>query len=87
MVTIRDNSFNIVQRSKNLRGILERTRRIAVDRVDVWPDKAGDTAQLGVTWVDGSSCVTDFASFKLCKQWCRARRAFPHAKVHEHAQS
>lgn len=79
-IIIRDASFRIVSRSRNLRGILSRNRQHAVDRVDVWEGKTGG-AQLGVTWADGSSCITDFASFTVCVQWCAARRAFPAATV------
>lgn len=79
-VVIRDASLRIVSRSRNLQGILSRNRIHAVDRVDVWEGEAGD-AQLGVTWADGSSCITDFTSFTVCVQWCASRRAFPAANV------
>jgi hypothetical protein len=81
-VVIRDRDFKPVNVSRNLRGIISSSGRNAVERVDVWPSKSGDGAQLGVTWTNGSSVITDFASFKVCKAWCAARRSFPAATIH-----
>ena len=80
-VVIRDVDFKPVRASRNLRGIMEYTRKHAVQRVDIWPGKDGG-AQLGIAWLDGASCITDFASAHVCKQWCAARRAFPAATIH-----
>jgi len=81
MITIRNADFRITHQSRNLRGILDHTRRAAVERIDIWPGKDG-TAQLGVAWADGSTCITTFASAEVCKRWCAARRAFPAAVIH-----
>lgn len=81
MVIIRDTDGYIVSRSKNLRGIREYLRRHAVERVDIWPHDSG-TAQIGVTWANGASVITDFQSFAVCKQWCASRRRFPAAVIH-----
>lgn len=80
-VIIRDADGHVVSRSRNLRGILEYSRRVPVERIDIWrnPD---ETAQLGITWTNGSSTITDFASFNVCKQWCASRRNFSGAPIH-----
>lgn len=84
MVIIRDTDGCIVSRSKNLRGILDYSRRHIVERVDIWPHVSG-TAQLGVTWINGASVITDFQSFTVCRQWCTSRRRFPAAVIHSKA--
>lgn len=80
-VVIRDIDFQVASRSRNLRGILEYSRRHPVERVDIWEARGG-AAQLGIAWSNGSTCVTDFASFEVCKRWCAARRNFPPARIH-----
>jgi hypothetical protein len=82
-VIIRDADFKPVRTSRNLRGILIHSNLHAVDRVDIWPKR--DSAQLGVTWVDGSSCITDFADPRVCKDWVASRRAFKGVRVVIHA--
>jgi hypothetical protein len=83
-VTIRDRDMRIVSTSRNLRGILGFSRTHVVERIDIWPGAAGG-AQLGITWMDGASCITDFASFTLCKDWVSRRRVFFGAQVVVHA--
>ena len=84
MITIRDSDFCIVSTSRNLRGIIDYSRTHTVKRVDIWPHASG-TAQLGITWSNDSSAITDFQSFTVCKQWCASRRRFPAAVIHSKA--
>lgn len=80
-VVIRDADFKIVSRSRNLRGILDYSRKHLVERVDIWQGAAGG-AQLGIVWLSGASVITDFACFEVCKSWCAARRNFPEPCIH-----
>lgn len=81
MIIIRDKDMNVVSRSNNLRGILDYSRKNEVERVDIWPNDNG--AQFGISWVNGSSCIDDFASAKLCAQFFRHRLdRFKHVKIH-----
>ena len=84
MITIRDRDFRIVSSSRNLRGIIDYSRRHIVERVDIWPHASG-TAQLGITWTNGASVITDFQSSTVCEQWCASRRRFPAAVIHSKA--
>jgi hypothetical protein len=81
-VLIRDADFRVVRTSRNLRGIIGYSRTHAVERVDIYPSSHDCSAQLGIAWADGATCITDFASFEICKNWCAARRAFPKATIH-----
>ena len=80
-VVIRDAEFYVVSTTKNLRGIIEYSRRHRVERVDIWPGKDGG-AQLGITWSDDASTITDFVDSTVCREWCAKRRNFPPAKEH-----
>jgi hypothetical protein len=75
-IIIRDINGRSVRRSKNLRGILEYCRTCQVERVDLFGPNRDGEGVLGVTWADGSTCVTDFASYRLMAEWAKARRAF-----------
>lgn len=81
MVKIYDKDLRTVSTSRNLRGILEYTRKNTVERVDIWPNKSG--AQFGITWSNGSSCISEFADATVCAQFFRHRIArFPVIKIH-----
>jgi hypothetical protein len=75
MITIRDIDFNVVNTSRNLRGILEYTRAHGVERVDIWPGK-DKGAQFGITWNNGASTMSDFASATVCQQFFAKRARF-----------
>lgn len=76
MIVIYDRDLKPVSRSRNLRGILSYPSQ--VERVDIWG------AQLGVTWTDGASTITDFADPAVLREWVRARRIFRGATITEH---
>jgi hypothetical protein len=82
-VIIRDANFKVVSVSKNLRGIITRLGRIEPARFDIWPNARDGGAQLGVTWVDGSSVITDFADAGICRRWVEKRTRGAPVTVHE----
>lgn len=65
------NNGKIVQRSRNLRGIVERAGKQGVRTVVV----AGHL--LVIEFRDGSSCQTAFASDSVLRGWIRRRRWSP----------
>lgn len=82
MIKIHDINMRTVSTSRNLRGILEYTRKNTVERVDIWPNSNG--AQVGIAWHNGSTCITDFADATVCAQFFRHRIArFPNVIIHE----
>jgi hypothetical protein len=75
-INIRDSQGRVVQRSANLRGIVTRAGKVGVERADVFgPNKQGG-GTLGVTFLDGSTVLTDFADYKVLTQWVKERRQF-----------
>ena len=80
MITIYDASLRAVNRSQNLRGILDYTRTHTVDRLDLWPKN--DKCQVGITWANGSSTCFDFASFTVCKRFFESRKQFGAPVIH-----
>lgn len=76
MIKIYDADMRTASTSRNLRGLLEYTRKNEVERVDIWPNKNG--AQFGVTWRNGASCMSDFADSTVCKAFFAKRKAFNH---------
>jgi hypothetical protein len=83
VITIRDKDFKVILRRPGLRRLIDRNRRVAVERVDIWPGVDG-RAQLGVTWVDGSSTITDVSSLGALREWCSDVAAFK-GKIHDHS--
>lgn len=82
-IVIRDSSMRPVSTSKNLRGLLDYTRRNRVNRVDIWPDKVPRTGALvGIEWTNGATTTFTFESLVVCQQWFAARKRFPAATVH-----
>jgi hypothetical protein len=81
-VVIRDSDCKVVSTSRNLRGVIARLGRIRPERFDIWPASDG-TAQLGITWADGSSMITDFASAAICVRFCENRQQGAPINVHK----
>jgi hypothetical protein len=84
MIKIRNVEGRVVSIGKNLRCIVDRSRRVEPNRIDVFVDRQRGTGQLGVTWADDSFCITDFASDKVllnhvqnCR-WKRGARVIVH---------
>lgn len=69
----------IVQRSRNLRGIVNRAWRVgvrsAVGLHSDNPDEPGG-GDLRVLFGDGTYCQTAFASYEVMVAWLRRRRSF-----------
>lgn len=64
----------IVSEQKNLRAIRDYSSRLRpVTDVTVFPAEPANTADHGavlhVTWRNGATCTTTFASFALCKNY------------------
>ena len=82
MATIRDRDFRTVSTSRNLRNVYRHPS--ALERIDIWPRKDGG-AQVGFAWVDGATCITDYASAEVARQFlgrmCK-RRGAPAPVVH-----
>ena len=73
MVFIYNNTGTIIGRSKNLRGIHERCRRVAVALVEVLPKMDGG-ANVIVKWIDNSWFATDFADYGIAVDWAGEKR-------------
>jgi hypothetical protein len=61
--------MRVVSRSRNLRGILEYSRTHFVARIDLY--KHDLEGQLGITWANGSTVITSFASFDVMQRWVK----------------
>lgn len=72
-VTIFDRENNVIGRSKNLRGILNRSRKHVVTRITLG-HMGGSQGQLGITWRDGSFALADFADYEVMRRFVTARR-------------
>lgn len=69
-----------VQRSRNLRGIIERSGRIPVRSVGI-SENAFRQAVLAVCWDDGSRVFTEFASYRVLRMWVSGRNSFQGANL------
>lgn len=80
---IRDTAGAVVMRSHNLRAILDYSRGscVSIERADLFPHKHGQGGTLGVSWNTGASCLVDFASYDVMREWVRARRIFKGAEI------
>ena len=71
---IADDGRTVVQRSQNLRAIINRAHKIGVAQAHVYrcstPECSG---QLYIVFTDRSWCRTRFADFTVCRDWCRTR--------------
>jgi hypothetical protein len=83
MIIIRDKDLRIVQRSKNLRGVLMRSRKLGLERIDIYGPYEDKSAQFGVTWVDGSFTFTNFASYKVLSNWHFVKKHYDVVRFHE----
>jgi len=84
VISIRDSEFKVVGVGRNLRIVMDRSRRIKIERVDIWPGKS-EGAQVGVAWVDGSSSIFDFADAGIAKKFFESRvkrLGWPQPKIH-----
>lgn len=63
----------IVQRSRNLRGLITRAHKIGVARVSLW--RTADGASYYVAFKDGSELRGQFAAFTTCRDFFRSRWA------------
>lgn len=77
-IAIRDFDGNPVARSKNLRGIMDRARKLQHLGVTKLAAKrlrwlTGKEGTLIVQFPDGSWVITHFASFKVLTQWINDR--------------
>lgn len=70
----------VIQKSRNLRGIIERSGRIPVRSVGVSENTFGQ-AVLSVCWADGSRVFTEFADYRVLRMWVSRRRGFQGANL------
>ena len=75
MIEIRDRNGEVIHRSKNLRGIFDHARHTWVEEAVAMPTWQS-TGLLCVTFGDGSTCRTEFASYGVLVQWLRSRRSW-----------
>jgi hypothetical protein len=75
VIEIRDRSDKVIHRSRNLRGIFDHARRTWVEEAVAMPTWKS-TGLLHVTFGDGSTCRTEFASYGVLCQWLRSRRSW-----------
>lgn len=79
MIEIVDLRGRIIHRSRNLRGILDHARRTWVEEAEATPGEEGKGI-LHVTFGDGSTCRTEFASYQVLCWWLRSRRSWAGAR-------
>ena len=72
-ILIWDRDGQVIGRSKNLRGINDRCRKVAAIRTEVAPAITGGASFL-VKWLDGSWTSTTFASYDVACRYQRTRR-------------
>lgn len=70
----------VVQRSRNLRGIISRSARIPVRSVGI-SENSFKQAVLSVCWDDGSRAFVEFADYRVLRMWVSARRSFQGANL------
>lgn len=87
MIKILDRNLNVISKSRNLRGIVARSRCVQPTRLDVYLDERMCKGQLGVVWEDESFVITDFASNKVLEQyvhkalWKRGAQVVIHRRI------
>ncbi len=77
MINIRDRDMKLIRNSRNLRGVLEHSKRHEVVRIDLWRhrhDAPDGSVQIGMEWDDGSSTIFEFASYAVACKWFAVRR-------------
>lgn len=85
MIEIYAPDGNVIHRSRNLRGVLDHARRSWVAEAVAEPLPRGK-GLLRVTFGDGGTCVTEFASFAVLCTWLRARRSWAGCRRIAHAE-
>lgn len=75
MVEIYDSHGQVIRRSRNLRGILDHARRTWIEEASASPAQEGKGI-LSVSFGDGSTCRTEFASYEVLCWWLRSRRSW-----------
>lgn len=68
----------VVSTSRNLRGIMTYSGKVAPKQITLTQD--GVRGWLSVTWVDGATVQTEFASYHIMVDWVRNRRRFRDAR-------
>ena len=72
MIIIRDYDGDVIARSKNLRGINDRCRK--VPGAKPWVYSKNNSTVVDVTWPDGSFAVVVFASDILAYKYAATKR-------------
>lgn len=72
MVNIISEDGRIIARSKNLRGINDRCRKVPGAKVTV--SVFNDWAAIEVSWPDGSFAITNFNSAQLAYKYAATKR-------------
>ena len=72
MIEIKDKHNNVIARSKNLRGINDRCRKVQVVSANV--DTLGDWSYVKVIWADGSWAGVRFESVQLAAKYISTKR-------------
>ncbi len=75
MVEIANAQGQVIRRSRNLRGIFAHARRTWIEKASASPMQAGQ-GLLQVTFGDGCTCRTEFASYQVLCDWLRNRRSW-----------
>lgn len=75
MVVITNTQGQVIQRSRNLRGILEYARRVGLDSACA-ARTADGKGRLDVTFADAATCQVEFASYTALCGWLQARRSW-----------
>ena len=70
----------VIQKSRNLRGIISRSGRIPVRSVGI-SENIFKQATLSVCWEDGSRTFVNFADYRVLRIWVSARRSFQSAAL------
>ena len=75
MIEIRNPQGQVIRRSRNLRGIGDHARRTWLAEAVASPAQDG-RGLLQVTFGDGTTCRTEFASYQVLCIWLHARRSW-----------
>lgn len=72
MIFIRNFDGDVIARSKNLRGITDRCRKLPGAKP--WVYLKDDATVVDVSWPDGSFAVVPFASAALARRFAATKR-------------
>lgn len=79
-VIIYDRNGAVVSRSKNLRGLLEYSRRVCLDKVSIEKTAHGEGI-VRLTFGSGATVETMFASYSVLVDFLNARRRWEGVEV------